>query len=300
MVRSAGAARGDWTTSHMRALRRIAVMRPPTRLLLALSLAVAPAGAALAQTAELVPTGELRVCADPANLPFSNERGEGFENRIAEIMGKALGLPVQYVFFPQVIGFVRNTLGAHRCDLVMGTVAGDGTMQNTNPYYHTSYVLAFRKGSEPPQSLDDPRLRNMRIGVIARTPPVDLLARHGLLDRIRSYPLMVDTRHELPAAQVLRDLAAGEIDLAMIWGPFAGYAIRTESLPISLRLLPTEPGGPRMDYRITMGVRPGEPEWRRRINAAIREHQSEITAVLQEYGVPLLDTAGRLQQPQGQ
>lgn len=283
----------------MRVMCRIAGTRPLAWLPLVVGLAVVPAGAALAQTAELVPTDELRVCADPANLPFSNERGEGFENRIAEIIGKALGLPVHYVFFPQVVGFVRNTLGAGRCDLVMGTVAGDGTMQNTNPYYHTSYVLAFRTGSEPPQSLDDPRLHNMRIGVIARTPPVDLLARHGLLDRMRSYPLVVDTRHELPAAQMLRDLAAGEIDLAMIWGPFAGYAIRAEALFISLRLLPAEPGGPRMDYRITMGVRPGEPEWRRRINAAIREHQAEITAVLQEYGVPLLDAAGRLQQPSG-
>lgn len=283
----------------MHAMCRIAGTRPLAWLPLVVGLTVVPADAALAQTAELVPTDELRVCADPANLPFSNERGEGFENRIAEIIGKALGLPVHYVFFPQVVGFVRNTLGAGRCDLVMGTVAGDGTMQNTNPYYHTSYVLAFRTGSEPPQSLDDPRLRNMRIGIIARTPPVDLLARHGLLDRMRSYPLVVDTRHELPAAQMLHDLAAGEIDLAMIWGPFAGYAIRAEALPISLRPLPAEPGGPRMDYRITMGVRPGEPEWRRRINAAIREHQAEITAVLQEYGVPLLDAAGRLQQPSG-
>src|SRR5690349_13940457 len=154
--------------------------------LAAVCIATAPSGMALAQTAELVPTDELRVCADPSNLPLSNERGEGYENRIAEIMGKALGLPVHYVFFPQVPGFVRNTLGARRCDLVMGTVAGDDTMQNTNPYYHTSYVLAYRSAGEPPpESLDDPRLRGMRIGIIARTPPADLLARHGLLDRVR-------------------------------------------------------------------------------------------------------------------
>jgi quinoprotein dehydrogenase-associated probable ABC transporter substrate-binding protein len=265
-------------------------------LLLAMGLAALPAGGAAAQTAELVPTDELRVCADPSNLPFSNERGEGFENRIAEIMGRSLGLPVRHVFFPQIQGFVRNTLGARRCDLVMGTVAGDDLMQNTNPYYHTSYVVAFRSSGEPPpEDLDDPRLKTMRIGVIARTPPVDLLARHGLLTRMRPYPLVVDTRHEAPAAQMLQDLGKGEIDLAMVWGPFAGYAIRKGSLPVSLRLLQGEPGAPRMDYRITMGVRANEPEWRRRINAAIRENQAEITTVLQEYGVPLLDPAGRLQ-----
>lgn len=268
-------------------------MRAALALLLAAGFAAQPAPVR-AQTAELVPTDELRVCADPANLPLSNERGEGFENRIAQIIGQALGLPVRYVFLPQVLGFVRNTLGARRCDLVMGTVAGDDLMQNTNPYYHTSYVVAFRnEGAPPPESLDDPRLRELRIGVIARTPPVDLLARHGLLQRMRPYPLMVDTRREdVPAAKMMRDLAAGEIDLAMVWGPFAGYAIRAEHLSLTLRPLPGEPGAPRMDYRITMGVRANEPEWRRRINAAIRERQPEITAVLREYGVPLLDAGG--------
>jgi quinoprotein dehydrogenase-associated probable ABC transporter substrate-binding protein len=254
-----------------------------------------PVIAARAQTAELVPTDELRVCADPSNLPFSNERGEGFENRIAQIMGRSLGLPVRYVFFPQIQGFVRNTLGARRCDLVMGTVAGDDVMQNTNPYYHTTYVMAYRvQGEPPPQDLDDPRARALRFGVIARTPPADLLARHALLAQTRSYPLVVDTRHEAPGAQMMRDVAAGEIDVGMIWGPIAGYAIRVGMLPLTMRALAGEPGATRMDYRITMGVRVNEPEWRRRVNATIRGHQAEITAVLQEYGVPLLDSSGRL------
>jgi quinoprotein dehydrogenase-associated probable ABC transporter substrate-binding protein len=252
--------------------------------------------AAPAQTAELVPTDELRVCADPANLPFSNEQGEGFENHIAQIVAEALGLPLRSVFFPRTQGFVRNTLGARRCDLVVGTVAGDDTMQNTTPYYHTSYVMAFRSAGEPPpEDLNDPRLRDLRIGVIARTPPVDLLARHGLLTRVRPYPLVVDTRYESPAAQMLRDLAKSEIDVALVWGPYAGYAIQAAALPLSLRALTGEPGSPRMDYRITMGVRANEPEWRRRINAAIRARQPDITAVLRHYGVPLLDNAGQLQ-----
>jgi quinoprotein dehydrogenase-associated probable ABC transporter substrate-binding protein len=264
-------------------------------LLAAAAAAAAPGGMARAQaTGELVPTDELRVCADPGNLPFSNERGEGFENRIAGILAQALGLPLRTVFFPQGPGFVRNTLGAHRCDLVLGTVAGDGTMQNTNPYYHTAHVLAFRRGEEPPESFADPRMRGLRIGVIARTRPVDLLVRHDLLGSIRSYPLFVDTRHDSPGARMMRDIAAGEIDIGMTAGPVAGYAIRVQGLPLALRLLPAEPDQPRWDYRITMGVRPNEPEWRRRVNAALREREAEITAVLQEYGVPLLDASGRL------
>ncbi|WP_147426055.1 substrate-binding domain-containing protein [Teichococcus wenyumeiae] len=251
--------------------------------------------AALAQTGELVPQEELRVCADPANLPFSNEKGEGFENRIAQIMGDTLGLPVRTIFFPQVQGFVRNTLGLRRCDLVMGTVASDEVMQNTNPYYHTTYVAVFRNDSPaPPEDFADPAQRALRFGVVARTPPVDLLARAGLLDRTRSYALVVDTRVEAPAAQMLRDLAAGEIDVALVWGPIAGYQIHVQHLPLTMRALPSAPGAARMDYRITMGVRANEPQWRRRVNAAIRDRQAEITAVLRDFGVPLLDASGRI------
>lgn len=264
---------------------------PARRAAIALAaVLVLPGRAAFAQTAELVPTDELRVCADPANLPFSNERGEGFENRIAAIIGEALRLPVRYVFFPQVQGFVRNTLGARRCDLVMGTVAGDDVMQNTNPYYHTSYVMAYRAANEPPpEAFDDPRMRSLRFGVVARTPPVDLLARSALLDRTRSYPLVVDTRHAAPGARMMQDVASGEIDVGLIWGPIAGYAIKVGGLPLVLRPIVGAPGAMRMDYRITMGVRANEPEWRRRVNAAIRERQGEITAVLREYGVPLIE-----------
>ncbi|MBO1075550.1 substrate-binding domain-containing protein [Roseomonas marmotae] len=270
-------------------------MRAGIWLILFALAAALPPMAARAQTGELVPQEELRVCADPANLPFSNDRGEGFENRIAQILGDALGLPVRSIFFPQVQGFVRNTLGLRRCDLVMGTVASDEVMQNTNPYYHTTYVAVFRNDRPPPpEDFADPAQRALRFGVVARTPPVDLLLRSGLLDRTRSYALMVDTRAEAPATQMLRDLAAGELDVALIWGPIAGYQIHVQHLPLTMRALPSAPGASRMDYRITMGVRGNEPQWRRRINAAIRDRQGEITAVLREFGVPLLDASGRI------
>ena len=251
-----------------------------------------------AQTGELVATDALRICADPSDLPFSNDKGEGFENKIAALLGRTLDRPVNYVFFPQVQGFVRNTLRAGRCDLVMGAAAGDGLLQNTNPYYHTTYVMVFRRDAEPPpERLDDPRMRGLRLGAIARTPPVDLLARHGLLDRTRFYRLAVDTRIETPGADLVRAVAKGDLDVALVWGPIAGYQAKVEGLPIQLRALESEPGAMRMDFLITMGVRGEDPEWRRRINAFIRDKQSDIETILSEYGVPLLDSQGHLRNP---
>ena len=252
------------------------------------------AGPAAAQRAELVNRTELRVCADPRNLPFSNEAKEGFENRIAAIIGADLELPVSYVWFPQVTGFVRNTLRARECDLVMGAVSGDGIMDSTNPYYHTGYMLVTRTADDiGATSVGDPALRDLRFGVIAATPPTDLLVRHDLMGHVRAYSLRVDTRVSNPPREMLQDLVDGKIDVALVWGPVAGYAIKQDHLPLTARFIEPEPGAPRLDYRIAMGVRAGEPEWRRRINQAIGRHGPEIAAVLAEYGVPQLDAQGR-------
>ncbi|HEY0420290.1 MAG TPA: substrate-binding domain-containing protein [Acetobacteraceae bacterium] len=255
----------------------------------ALLLLFAP-GLARAQRAELVAPAELRVCADPHNLPFSNSAREGFENRIAELIGAELNLPVSYTWFPQVVGFVRNTLRARECDLVMGTVSGDAVMDNTNPYYHSAYMIVTRAADGiAARSLGDPALAGKRIGIVAATPPTDLLLRHGLMEHVRSYALAVDTRVENPARAMLQDVADGAIDVALVWGPVAGYAIAHDHLPLAAAFITPEPGAPRLDYRITMGVRAGEPEWRRRINQAIARRQPEIRAVLAEYGVPTVD-----------
>ncbi|PKU21558.1 substrate-binding domain-containing protein [Telmatospirillum siberiense] len=251
--------------------------------------------AAVAQspTGDLVARTSLRVCADPSDLPFSNEKGEGFENKIAELLGREMSLPVEYVWYPQVIGFLRNTLWAGRCDLVMGTVAGDGELDTTNPYYYTSYVLVFRNDVDPPFSgLDDPRLKELRIGVISGTPPADLVLRHGLMGRARPYPLTVDTRVDAPSRRMIEDVAARSIDAGVLWGPLAGYYIRREKLPLGVALLKGEPSAPRMDYHIAMGVRHNEPDWRRKINGLIRSKQGEINQILLDYGVPLLDEQG--------
>lgn len=243
-----------------------------------------------AQRAELISRSELRVCADPNNLPFSNEQREGYENRIAEIIGADLGLPVSYVWFPQVIGFVRNTLRARECDLVMGAVSGDTIMDTTNPYYHTGYMLVTRTADNiTTRIVGNPTLSDKRFGVVAATPPSDLLLRNGLMAQMKAYSLIVDTRNSNPAREMLMDLAKGEIDVALVWGPLAGYAISRDKLPLTAVFIASEPGAPRMDYRIAMGVRSNEPEWRRRINQAITKNQAEITKVLADYGLPIMD-----------
>lgn len=244
-------------------------------------------GAAL----ELVDPSVLRVCADPHSLPFSNEAGEGYENRLAEFLAQKLGKRVAYTYFPEVVGFVRNTLGAYKCDIIMSYPQGDELVQNTNAYYRTAYALVFKQGSEYDgiESLADPRLKGKRIGIVAGTPPATNLAINGLMGKARPYHLMVDTRLGTSAEAMMRDLEAGEIDAAILWGPIAGYYAKNAKSPMSLVLLTHEKGGSRMTYRITMGVRPSDQEWKRQLNELIAANEAEINAILLEFGIPLLD-----------
>jgi quinoprotein dehydrogenase-associated probable ABC transporter substrate-binding protein/PQQ-dependent catabolism-associated CXXCW motif protein len=248
----------------------------------------------LAQMGELVDRDTLRVCADPSNLPFSNEAGEGFENKIAELLAEDLGVDLAYTWHPQVIGFVRNTLGARACDLVMGIVTTSEVMQNTNPYYRSSYVLVQRADADTKvTSLSDPKLAQLRIGAVAQTPPIDVLARQGLLKNVTPYHLMVDTRFESPGREMVEDVAAGELDVGVLWGPIAGYWAKQQSVPMAVVPLAGENPGARMDFRITMGLRRNEPEWKGILNEFLAEHKAEIQEILLEYGVPLLDERGR-------
>ena len=237
---------------------------------------------------------ELRVCADPRDLPFSDKSRGGFENRIAELGGADLRLPVTYVWFPQVIGFVRNTLRARQCDLVMGAVSGDGIMDETISYYHTGYMIVTRQADEiSAVSIGDSALADKRLGLVAATPPTDLALRHGLMPHVRAYSLGVDTRFANPARAMLQDLVDGQIDVALVWGPIAGYAIKHDRLPLRAAFIASEADAPRLDFRIAMGVRANEPEWRRRINQAIGRQRAGIGSILAEYGVPLLDEQDR-------
>lgn len=249
-----------------------------------------PSTEVAAQTAEAVDRSALRVCADPANLPFSNDKGEGFENKIAELLAADLGVPVRYTWYPDSTGFIRNTLRARKCDIIIGTISGNELLQNTNPYYHSAFALVYRKDEKLAiSSLGDEALRGLKLGAIAGTPPVTLLAQHGLLANLRPYALMVDTRFEHPGENMIHDVAEGLIDVGILWGPMAGYYAKHETAPLEVVLLRTENPAIRLDFRITMGVRFNEPEWKRDINRLIRENQAEINRILLDYGVPLLD-----------
>jgi quinoprotein dehydrogenase-associated probable ABC transporter substrate-binding protein len=240
---------------------------------------------------ELVDPNTLRVCADPRNLPYSNEAHEGFENKIAELLAQRLGKGLAYVYYPNTTGFVRNTLNARRCDVIMGIPQGDDIVQVTNPYYRTSYAIVTRPGTDLSAvgDLADPRLKGTRIGIIAGTPPATNLAVNGLLANVKSYPLVVDTRFDSPAATMIEDLENNRIDAAILWGPMAGYLAKHAKIPLKVTALVKEPSGPRMVYRIAMGVRPSDQNWKRQLNKFIAENMAEISQILDSYGVPLLD-----------
>jgi quinoprotein dehydrogenase-associated probable ABC transporter substrate-binding protein len=265
-------------------------------LLLALLGAGLLPGAAVAQRVDLVNRTTLRVCADPANLPFSNEKGEGFENKIAEIVAGELKVPVEYAWFPQATGFIRNTLFAKRCDVVLGYAQGDDLVLNTNAYYRSTYALLFRGGSglDGVDTLGDPRLSDKRVGIVAGTPPSNAMVRLGLMQRAKPYPLMVDRRYDSPAERMIADIRAGEIDAGVLWGPIAGYFAGRGGEKLTLVPLVKETGEPRMTYRITFGVRNLEDDWKHQLNAIIAKRQRDIDAVLMAYGVPLMDDNGHL------
>ena len=257
---------------------------------------VAPVSAAEGHRADLVNRTALRVCADPANMPFSNERGEGFENKIAEIVAAEFGIPIEYTWFPQATGFIRQTLFAKRCDVVIGYAQGDELVLNTNHYYRSAYALVYRAGSglDGGDSLSDPRLKGRRIGVTAGTPPGSVMARLGLIEHAKPYPLMVDRRHDSPAERMIADIRSGDIDAGVLWGPIAGYFAARGGDKLQVVPLLKEAGTPRMAYRITFGVRNQEDDWKHQLNAVIARRQGDLDAVLLEFGVPLLDEQSNL------
>jgi quinoprotein dehydrogenase-associated probable ABC transporter substrate-binding protein len=240
---------------------------------------------------ELVDPKVLRVCADPRNLPFSNEKGEGFENKLAELFADKLQKKLDYMYFPQATGFVRVTLGAHRCDVIMGFPQGDDLVQGTNPYYRTAYALISKQGSglEDVTALNDARLKGKRIGIVAGTPPGTNMAANGLMANAKPYPLMIDTRVDSSAEAMANDLAKGDIDAGVLWGPMAGFYAKKSNPPLHVTPLVNEKTGPQLVYRIGMGVRRADQNWKRLLNRLIQENQPEINKILVNYGVPLLD-----------
>jgi mxaJ protein len=242
----------------------------------------------------------LRVCGDPDNLPFSNQKSEGFENKIAEVIAQDIGMTVSYYWWPHQRGLVRNTLNAGTCDVLMGIPKGYDPVLWTKPYYRSAYVLAYLpKSGRTVASLDDPSLKQLRIGTYANSPPLDALADRGISANVVTYPLFFDPRVADPdrrPVKLLQDLVAGEIDVAVAWGPMAGYFTKRTlanssaagQLP-ALTLVPLQDSSTiPMTFEFSMGVRKGNTALKARLEAAIEHRRAEITKILDDYGVPLL------------
>lgn len=241
----------------------------------------------------------LRVCADPNNLPFSNEAEEGFENRIAEIVAEELGVPLEYHWRPQRRGFIREGLNADKCDLVMGTITGFDMASTTKPYYRSSYVFLQRAGDERVvDDLDDPDLREMTVGVhligddYANTPGAHALGKRGITDNVVGFSIYGDYSEPNPPADLVKAVGDETIDLAIVWGPFAGYFGDRLETPTEIRFVKPafDPPDQPFVYSISMAVKYGNYPLRKPLNEIINKRQTDIDRILAEYGVPRVDT----------
>ncbi len=256
----------------------------------------APAEAVVSATPEPRHSRDsLRVCADPNNLPFSNEQEQGFENKIAEILGDELDLPVEYTWWAQRRGFIRNTLRDGKCDVVIGVPSSFELALTSRPYYRSSYVFVYRKDRRLDiRSLDDERLRDLRIGVHligddnANAPPLHALVKRGMKENLVGYTIYGDYHEAAPPSKIIREVAGGNIDVAIAWGPLAGYFAKREKVPLEVVPVLPEIDLPYlpMVYEISLGVRRGEEEYLAMLEKALTARKAEVDRVLEDYGVP--------------
>ena len=271
-------------------------MKPATKTRIAALSAIAAIGinfaavAADAPKADLVNRKELRVCSDPADLPFSNEKQEGFENKIASLIAAELKVPVSYTWFPKATGFIRMTLFAKKCDLVIGWGQGDDMVLNTNSIYRSTSVLVYKKGSslEGVDTLADPKLQGKKIGVVQNSAGGTLAAKYGLMSNIKGYRMMVDRRFDNPAAEMMNDIRSGEVDAGIQWGPIGAYWAARDGEQLVVVPLLKESTTNKIAFRITMGVRNGDDAWKRQLNEIIARRQGDIDKILLDYGIPVL------------
>lgn len=273
--------------------------RPGTALLLLLLLA--PAGAAAVWPDRAVGEndngGVLRVCADPNNLPFSDQHEAGFENKLAALFAAEMGQQVSYTWWAQRRGYIRNTLKAGRCDVIMGVPTGLDMVRTTRPYYRSTYVFVSRSDRHLDiTSILDPRLRRLRIGVQLigddgfNTPPAHALAEQGIVDNVTGYTVYGDYRQHDPPARILKAVERGDIDIAAVWGPLAGYFARQSPLKLAVApITDTERFAPLMfQFDIAIGVRKGEDQRRDALDRLIARNSAQIAQILDEYGVPVI------------
>jgi mxaJ protein len=238
----------------------------------------------------------LRVCADPNNLPFSNEGREGFDNAIAGLIARELGATLEYTWWAQRRGFIRNTLGAGACDLVFGVPSRSERALATRPYYRSTYVFVSRPDLEPAlRSLDDPRLRSLRIGVhligddYTNTPPAHALARRGIIENVVGYTVYGDYSEPNPPARLIQAVARGEVDVAIAWGPLAGYFAPRQSPRLVVTAVSPTSDGPDIPFvfDVAMAVRRGDDSLRVEVDAAVARRRGAVDSILRRYGVPL-------------
>ncbi len=256
----------------------------------------APPPVALSSVAPSLPSENiLRVAADPNNLPFSNERLEGFENRIAELIAAELGAKLEYQWWPQRRGFFRETVGAGRSDIVIGVPAGFERVLTTRPYYTSTYVFVQSVSDPPLRSVDDPALPHLRIGVQLtgddgnNTPPAHALTNRGMVTNIRGYTLFGDYAEDSPPSAIVAGVARGEVDVAVAWGPMAGYYAARHTPPLAVTPIdPCECPGLPFTFAIAVGVARHRPELRDQINEILERRAADITRILETYRVPLV------------
>jgi mxaJ protein len=248
------------------------------------------------------PRRELRVCADPNNLPYSNRRLEGFENRLAEMVARDLHATVRYTWWPQHRGFIRNTLKAGTCDVVMGLPSSVELALTTRPYYRSTYVFVYpRNRGIAVRSLDDPALRRLRVGVQmigddgTNSPPAHALANRGVIANVVGYSVYADYAQPNPPARIVEAVARGDVDVAVVWGPLAGYFAPRQGVPLAL-----VPVSPQIDrpylpfvFDVSMAVRRGDDALRAELDSFIERRQGEIDALLARYGVPRVGGPGQ-------
>jgi quinoprotein dehydrogenase-associated probable ABC transporter substrate-binding protein len=281
----------------------------PHRLLVLAMLLLSPFTALAQQPPTSDQDRVLRVCADPNNLPYSNRAGEGFENKIAELFARELGRTLEYTWFPQRMGFIRNTLrgrepnsNRYKCDLVLGVPVGFELASTTKPYYRSTYTLVYLRGKgldsvtvpEDLLKLDPAKQKSLALGVFGQTPPADWLLKHHLFDHAVSYQTQSGDPEDYPGEIIEKDLIAGKVDAAFVWGPIAGYyAKRITTAKVAVVPFARDPEI-QFDFSIAMGVRFGEREWKNTIDKLIEANRSGIQEILAAYNVPQLDDSGRV------
>jgi mxaJ protein len=244
-------------------------------------------------TNEVAQRSVLRVCSDPNNMPFSNQEHQGFENKIVQVIADDLNADVQYTWWAQRRGFIRNTLKACSCDVIIGLPSSMETVATTNPYYRSKYVFVTKKWRNLDiTSFDDPRLKKINIGVHvvgddgASTPPAQALTRRGMITNIHGYSLYGDYRTDSPPSQIFNALGRGEIDIAVVWGPLAGYAaVKDTSLVVHPIVVDIEQPFLPFAYDISMGVRQGDTVLLKKLDAIIEQRKPTIDSILTQFGV---------------